>query len=121
MGTLTNEMIVNNQILVGLSNVVTAIKKRFNQKAQLLSYNLRFQMEILNNTLTEILKEQVTSSIMNQLRGIMVNNASDRLSKSKDVLLLFLDQIRDWDEILNTIKENKFFGIRLASDNCKNY
>ena len=116
MGTLTNEMIVNNQILVGLSNEVTAMEQRFNQKAQLLSDNLRFQMEILNNTLTEILKEQVTSSTMNHLRGIMVNYASDQLSKSKDVLLLFLDQIRDWDEILTTIKENKLsrnlIGIR---------
>ena len=64
-------------------------------------------MEILNKTLTEILMASEISTYISQIRGILVNYASTQLSKTKDVLILFLDQIRDWDEILTTVKENK--------------
>ena len=103
IATINEGVQTNSRMLVGLSQHVVEMEKDLKNEMKLMSDNIRFQIQNLEDSISEMYKMMEEEFRMQTMVTILEDYCNLHLSSLRNTMILELQQIKTWETIFNTL------------------
>ena len=103
MSRIADSVRINTETLAGLSQTVTDMEKDLKAEMKIMNDNTRYQVKNLEDSLKEVSMELEVEMRINALTKALEDYVNLHLSSLRNIMIVDLQHIRDWEEIFNVL------------------